>query len=128
MTWQTARASLDAKLTTLAGINTAQIAWPNVAFTPTPGTLWYKVSFIPTTVAPEIGSGNVHEKGVYQVSVFAPSGVGMGAGLTVADNLVALFNRVTLTGGVHCGVPVLGSPLQEPDWIHIPVQVPFQIL
>lgn len=126
MTWEAARIALDTQFLTLSGLNTARVAWPGVPFTqPTTG-IWYKISFIPASVAPEMGGAD-HEGGVYQVSVFAASGSGIGALARAADAVVALFSRRRLTN-VSCGVPTLGPVLEEVDWLHLPVSVPFQNL
>lgn len=126
MTLATCRAKLDIKLTQFSGINTSRIAWPGVPFTPPAGNAWYKVDLIPTGVEPEI-TGPAHEKGVYQVSVFAPIGTGIGALLGLADAVIAHFDRQNLTG-VGTGVPVAGPVLTDGAWIYLPVQIPFQTL
>ena len=129
MSWGAARVALDAKFITLSGINTALIHWPNRKFTePTSGGYW-KVDFLPAAVEPEF-SGAAHEKGVYQVSRFVQPDSGIGAALADVDAVIALFSRVVLSGppSIQCGVPVAAPPIQEPNWLHIPVSIPFQVL
>ena len=128
MTWNAARALLDAKLVTLSGINTARIAWPGVTFVPPAGAAWYKVSFLPTGTDAALGVGaSKHEGGIYQVSVFSPDGSGLGTLLGLADAVVALFDRQLLTN-IHTGVPVPAPVLTEPGWLQIPVSIPFVVL
>jgi len=125
MSWDAARAALDTQMATLAG---ATIAWPGRVFTPPAASTWHKVSFIPATVESALtASGDKHEKGIYQVSVFAPPGSGIGGITRAVDAVVALFDRKTL-GPVGCGVPVPGPLIEEADWLHQPVSIPFVVL
>lgn len=126
MTWTAARAALDARMATLPSLGTSKIAWPNVVL-PAQTALYYAVSFLPATVNPPLSDGPDHEQGIYQVSVWAPAGQGLGAALTAAQAVVDHFRRQNLSN-VACFVPTLGPPLQEDDWIHIPVSIPFLCL
>lgn len=121
MTWTVARATLDGRMATLS-IGTAKIAWPNMPLA-AQTALYYQVDFLPATVAPEIG-GPAHEGGIYQVTVCAPAGAGLGDALTKAQAVSDHFNRQRL-GSIFTGVPTLGPPLQEPNWLRIPVSIPF---
>ena len=125
MTWTAARAALDTRMQALPSLGTSKIAWPNVALA-AQTALYYAVAFLPATVSPELQGGD-HEQGIYQVSVWAPAGGGLGAALTAAQAVADHFKRQNLSG-VSCGVPTLGPPLQEPDWMHIPVSIPFTCL
>lgn len=127
--WDAARALLDARLLTLAGIDPTKIHWPNRGFTkPTSGGFW-KVNFIPSAVDPEF-SGSAHEKGIYQVSRFEPTGTDFGPVTQAIDSICALFDRVSLGTApkVFCGVPIPGPYIQEANYIHLPVSIPFQVL
>jgi hypothetical protein len=126
MSWPAANAALEARLKLLAGINTAQIAWPGRPFMPTPGTTHYRVAFLPSGVDPEL-HGSDHERGIYQVSVFAPAGKGIAFALTLAQAVADHFKRQVFSG-VSCGVPTIAPPITEPDWLHVPVSIPFIVL
>jgi hypothetical protein len=110
---------------TLASLGTSKIAWPNVVL-PLQTTLYYAVNFLPSTTEPEFHGGD-HEKGTYQVSVFVPAGTGIGPALVAAQAVADHFKRQNLSG-VSCGVPTLTPPIQEPDWWHVPVRIPFVVL
>jgi hypothetical protein len=125
VSWTAARAALDARLLTLTGIVAARIAWPNVVFPAQTAHFW-KVDFLPATVQPEL-QGADHERGIYQVSIFVPAGTGIGPALVLAQSVADHFKRQVLSG-ISCGVPVLAPPLQEADWLQIPVSIPFQVL
>ena len=126
MSWTTARTVLDARMDTLPSLGTSQIEWPNEPFD-AQTALYYRVSFLPTTVNPPLYGGADHEQGIYQVSVFAPTGGGLGPALEAAQAVADHFKRQNLSG-VYCGVPKLGPPLQEPGWLHLPVSIPFLCL
>lgn len=101
------------------------VAWPGVVFTPPIGGLWYKPALLPGTVDYGLGvSADTHPKGNYQVSIFFPPGAGTSALFAAADAVVANFDRVRL-GSLQCGVPKIGPLLQEPDWLHLPVTIPY---
>ena len=123
MSWPAARAALDARMAALPSLGASKIAWPNVALA-TQTALYYVVAFLPATVNPPLSGGNDHEQGIYQVSVFAPAGAGLGPALVQAQAVADHFNRQNLSG-ISCGVPTLAPALIEPDWVHIPVSIPF---
>lgn len=125
MSWTAARAALDTRLEALPSLGTTKINWPNEAF-PTPTVMYFAVHFLPATVYPELQGGD-HEAGIYQVSVYVPAGDGIGPALTAAQAIADHFKRQNLSG-ISCGVPTLAPPIQEPDWIHVPVSIPFVAL
>ena len=72
--WNLCRALLDARMGLLPGVTAALISWPNRAFDKPAGQVWYKVDFLPQDVDAASGlGGDTHEKGTYQVSVYAPA-------------------------------------------------------
>ena len=125
MSWTAARAALDGRMASLPSLGTSKIAWPNVPLA-AQTALYYAVNFLPATVQPEL-QGSDHETGIYQVSIWAPAGGGIGAAITAAQAVADHFKRQTLSG-ISCGVPTLAPPIQEPDWLHIPVSIPFTAL
>lgn len=132
--WNACRALLDAKMAALPGVTAGQISWPNRAFTKPASGLWYAVAFLPSDVESAIGIGaSTHEKGIYQVSIYAPSNsaTGMVPVLTAADAVSAHFDRVILGSDplrVQCSVPVPGPMLVETDLVQIPVSIRFLAL
>ncbi len=125
MSWTAARLALDTRMKSLPSLGTSAISFPNVAL-PAQTTLYYAVHFLPATVEPELTGGD-HEKGTYQVSVFVPEGSGIGTALTAAQAVADHFKRQNLSG-ISCGVPTLTSPIQQPNWWHVPVSIPFIVL
>lgn len=125
MSWTAARAALDTRMASLPSLSTSKIAWPNVALA-AQSALYYVVAFLPAQVNPEL-QGADHEEGIYQVSVFAPAGQGLGSALTQAQAVADHFKRQNLSG-ISIGVPTLAPPIIEPDWVHVPVSIPFVCL
>lgn len=129
MSWEAARAALDARLLALPGIDPSRIHWPNKVFDPSklcpPGAYW-KVDLLPAGVSP-VNSGGDHERGIYQVSRFVPAGSGIAQALQDAQSVVDHFKRQVLSG-VAINVPVPAAPLSDAPWLHIPVSISFQVL
>lgn len=125
MSWTAAQAALDGRMATLPSLGASAIAWPNRALA-AQTALYYAIAFLPATVEPEL-QGKDHEGGIYQVSVFAPAGAGLGTALTQAQAVADHFKRQNLSG-VSIGVPTLSPPLQEPNWVQVPVSIPFVCL
>lgn len=120
--------ALSARLDTLA----VPVARENTPYTPTPGTAWVRerCTFNGRAAATLGPSGYDRLTGVYFVDVFAPRGVGWGAGRTTADLVHAAFARGTVltSGSVRVVVERCYStaPREEPDWWMVPVTVIFR--
>lgn len=107
------------------------VAWENVAFTP--GSVPYLSPFLlpAEPFQSEIGTAGANRHtGIFQISIFAPQGQGMGVAGTLRDNLVDHFKRgTTLT---YSGVTVTvekaypGPMLTEVGWVHIPITIRYR--
>ena len=89
------RAALETKLsTTLAGTD---IAYENVAFSPTTGTLFVKPTFIPTVTQPAVRGTNPQllYQGVFNVMVNAPEGSGPSLADTTCNTITKAFAATT---------------------------------
>ena len=132
MNWDACRIALESRLLTLPGLDPANIAWPNVVFDAQPGEIHYRVWLLPSDTSAAVGSNAwVSLRGIFQVSVYAPSGTGPAEAVQAADAVIAHFDRATLTSGgvtVSCGVPTPGPALAEAGWLHIPVSIRFQTI
>ena len=124
------RAAFVTKLQTFTGL--PSVAWENVPFTPVTGITYIQPFLLPgEPFQAEIGTNGANRhSGVYQISIFAPTGGGMAATNTLAGSLCDHFKRGTsLTyGGVTVTVQkAYPSPaMQETDRVHIPVTVIFR--
>ena len=125
MSWTAARAALDKRMSALPSLGKSAIAWPNKPLAPQTD-LYYAVAFLPSGVNPAL-VGADHEQGIYQVSIFIPSGQGIASALIAAQAVADWFKRQNLSG-ISCGVPTLAPPMQEDCWWHIPISIPFLCL
>lgn len=122
------RAALE---TRLSGLVAYAIQYEGETKTPTVGTAYLRAHTLPAgTEGAGIGTSAPEEhKGIFQVSVFAPIGVGMGAALTIADAVATQFPRglrlTSGTVGLICGSPSIGPALTEDAWLHLPVSIPY---
>ena len=124
------RAAFAARL--LAFPSVPSIAWENVAFTPVAGVTYLQPELLPAEpVQAEIGTnGGNHHFGIYQISIKAPAGGGIGTAATLRDGLLDHFKRGTQL--VYNGLTVqiekafTGPALQDTDRLHIPISIRFR--
>lgn len=110
------------------------IAWENDAYTPVVGTAYLRVWNLPAetdvmTLGPEPWQ---EHKGIFQVSVFYPIGVGDMVPLAKAAAVVAVFRATTTytynTLRVICEKAWLSSARVEDNlWYHIPVNIRYRV-
>lgn len=126
------RAALTARLQTLSGL--PSVAWENVAFTPVPSVTYLAPALLPgEPFQAEIGpSGQNWHLGVYQVSIFAPKNVGVGALNTLRDAIVTHFKRgTTMTSGAVTVTATKAYPsaaITEVDRVHVPITIRYRVL
>ncbi|MDA8114990.1 MAG: phage tail terminator-like protein [Acidithiobacillus sp.] len=107
------------------------VAWENVPFTPATGVPYLQPSLLPgEPTQAEIGTAGANRHvGIYQISIFAPTGTGIGAINTLRDGLCDHFKRGTIL--TYAGITVTcqkafpGPVIQETDWQHVPVSIRF---
>jgi len=88
-------AALDTNLNTFATDNSIPVAWENIDYKPTVGTLFVRPTLLPADTAP-IGISYISaldHLGVYQVDVIAPLDGGKGQAILKADLLATAFPR-----------------------------------
>lgn len=127
MTAASIQAALDAYLG--AQVTDLPIAWEGIHFDPDSAA--YLAVRMAARTSEALGPGQystIEWSGVYQISVYLPSGGGTGAALLRGDTLCALFRRglsLRTTDGLD--VIVFDSTpmpaLVDPAWVHVPVQV-----
>ena len=80
---------------------TVRVAYPNMAFTPTPGTAWVRVTVVPDPNSRQAAIGKTRlwrNRGLVIVQVFTPQGAGDEAALTLGDSVTAAMRGVTISG------------------------------
>ncbi len=107
------------------------VAWENVSFKPTTGQPYIEPSLLPAEpIQIETGTNGINRlSGVYQISVFAPTGTGIAAINTLIAGLCNHFKRgtvLTYGGDVITIQKAYSSPvMQETDWQHTPITIKY---
>jgi len=126
------RAAFTARLQTLPSL--PPVAWENVAYTPVAGVTYLAPALLPgEPFQAEVGeSGQNWHVGVYQISIFAPKNVGVGALGTLRDSIVDHFKRGTvMTGGpvtVTATKAYASGAITDADRVHVPVTIRYRVL
>lgn len=130
MSIATIRAALESRLN---GMTPAlATAWTNVPFEPTIGTPWQRVDLLVNTpIDHAVTADLVQQRGILQVTLFYPLGVGTATAAARADAVRARFAPVqTLTsGGTNVEISesahvAAGQVVGE--WYAIPISIPWR--
>ncbi|MBP8812319.1 MAG: DUF4128 domain-containing protein [Laribacter sp.] len=124
------RAALEQRLKTWADAHAPplKIAWQNVEFTPPTGPHLRAFLLPGETLDPTIGGGHQRRIGLFQVSVYAPEGIGPSLGDELADDIVSLFPRGLSICGVQIdSTPSIAGPRPEPGWSVTPVSIRYRV-
>jgi hypothetical protein len=105
------------------------IAWPNVSYTPTPGTPWLRFTITEGEASTPAfsGSGNVYRHpGNVIVQVFVPANGGDGRARSIADTVAAVYRGKRLTPGIRFfDAPYVNTVGRDGDWYQVNVICPF---
>lgn len=125
------RAAFTARLLTLPSL--PPVAWENVPYTPITGTTYLIPALLPgEPQQAEIGLNGANQHvGIYQVSVCAPVGGGVGASGALRDSIVDWFKRGTtmIANGVTVTVTKAypGPALTDGGWIQTPITIRYRV-
>jgi hypothetical protein len=89
------RAALEGEIANVSGIpSSANRAWENVKFNPTPGTTWVRMTLLPGEQRPATAglTPQVLYSGLFQVDVFAPEGDGAADADALADAIRSSYS------------------------------------
>lgn len=119
-------AALASRLNTMTGL--PPVAWPNIEYSRTKGTLYLHPVLIPnsTEQASLSDSGKDFAMGIYQIGVMIPAGKGRS---TIPDQIADHFKRGTFC--VYNGISVrvrsvsVAPALQDGDWYMVPVSISY---
>jgi hypothetical protein len=123
------RVALENHLATTPNPALPAIAWPNVSFTPAPGTPYIRAEFIPTARRPSVIGPNPEQRiqGLFSLTVFTPEFQGAAAGMGIVDRLLVRFNGssaiVAPTVTVRLEYSEARLPLHAPPFFAIPVEI-----
>lgn len=133
MSVKSIRQALEVALNTWATTNSKPIAWQNVPYEPTEGTLYVRASILAAeTQNPTLGDGHNRKIGIFQLLVYAKEGNGSSSAETVADSLLSYFARgESFTAGTVT-VRILESPsiapaINDGGWYIVPVSVRYTV-
>lgn len=89
------RAALETQLGTMASL--PEVAYENVSYSPTTGTSYIEVQYIPVTRRPAVRGLNPQQRydGLFRLLCYAPEGVGPSASQDMVDNVVDAFEATT---------------------------------
>jgi len=106
------------------------VAYPGIAFTPPADGRYLDATFLPNRPANEpVGFNHqIVRRGLFQIAVLWPVGVGQVAPVDIGGQVAAHFARGTVIrrNGVVVSVlnaPWTSPPLQEPDRVRVPVTI-----
>jgi hypothetical protein len=122
------RVALEAHLSSTSPALPA-IAWPNVPFTPVPGTTYLRTEFIPVTRRPVTAGPDPEQRinGLYYITVYTQEDQGAAAGMGIADALLSRFNGSTAILAANVTVRLeyseVKQPLHDPPFFAIPVEI-----
>lgn len=120
------QAALD---THLDSMDSTPIAWPNVPYEPSAGTVFLRPNFLPTeTVQASLGSAGKDEtNAIYQVDVVFPRGSGR---TTLTDTIADHFKRGTVLTYNGTSLRVrsvsMGPAILDGAWTFVPVSIDVQ--
>lgn len=115
----------------------ADIAYENVAYSPTTGTSFLQPSFIPTIRRPSVMGTNPQQRyqGLFRVRCHAAEGTGPNAAESLADSVIEAFEAATdisyNTGSETLLVSIdyadRGAGLLDTPWYIVPVNIGWYI-
>lgn len=123
--------ALNDRLAAYATANGLDVAWENVKFDPPEGEVWLRPTLLPVRSEPlTLGpNGLMDYPGIYQISVFGPSGKSTGAVYAHVDGVLGHFQRGTsMTEGsatVRIDRVYQGPAIAEDRWFHVPASIEF---
>lgn len=101
MTQRLIRSLYEQRLSAFATARSIQVAWNNVGFTPPAGEIYLGVDLLPApTEVPDLAGEHLVYRGVFQISIVAPSGQGSGAVEQLVEDVAVEFPAdLLLTAG-----------------------------
>jgi hypothetical protein len=116
--------------TQLAAVNDLpQVAYENVPYSPTTGTSYIEVNFVPTSRRPAVRGLNPQQRyeGIFIINCYAPEGKGPAAAETIAENVMTAFEATTSLTTNNITVSIDYSEVRQgyldSPWFVVPVSI-----
>ena len=130
MTIAAIQAALESRLYGISPV--ISTAWQNVEFAPVIGTPWQQVTLLVNTPVDHAVTLDVTEqRGLLQITLYYPGGVGTATALARANAVATRFAppQTLTSGGTTVEIlstPQIGSGLALDGWWVIPVSIPWR--
>jgi hypothetical protein len=109
------RSLYEQRLAAWAAARSLQVAWQNVSFTPPSSGLYLRAFLLPaTTDVLDLAGEYPIYRGVFQISIVAPSGQGSGAAEQLVEDVSAEFPADLLLTSGALSVMIVSSCSQGP--------------
>lgn len=121
------RSALETQLSQVADL--PQVAYQNVPFSPTTGTSYIEVNYLPTSRRPAVRGLNPTQRyeGVFAINCYAPEGSGPAAAETIAENVADAFEATTSLTINNVTVSIDYSEIQQgysdSPWFVVPINI-----
>jgi len=105
-----------------------RVAYPNMAFTPTPGTAWVRVTVVPDPHSQQAAIGGTRlwrNRGLVIVQVFTPQGAGDEAALALGDSVTTAMRGVTISG-LRLKATGLLRVGNDQQWLQYNAETPYE--
>lgn len=112
-----------------AVLDLPQIAYENVPYSPTTGTSYIEVNFVPTSRRPAVRGLNPQQRyeGIFIINCYAPEGKGPAAAETIAENVMTAFEATTSLTTNNITVSIDYSEVRQgyldSPWFVVPVSI-----
>ena len=112
------RSLYEQRLAAWAAARSLPVAWQNVSFTPPASGIYLRAFLLPaTTDVPDLAGEYPIYRGVFQISIVAPSGQGSGAAEQLVEDVAAEFPADLLLTAGALSVMIV-SPCSQGPAIH----------
>ncbi len=121
------RAALETQLSQVASL--PEVAYQNVPYTPTTGTSYIEVTYLPTSRRPAVRGLNPQQRyeGVFAINCYAPEGNGPAVAETIAENVANAFEATTSITLNNVTVSIEYSETQlgflDSPWFVVPINI-----
>lgn len=121
------RSALETQLSQV--VDLPQVAYQNVPFSPTTGTSYIEVTYLPTSRRPAVRGLNPTQRyqGIFAINCYAPEGKGPAEAETIAENVANAFEATTSINLNNVAVSIDYCETQrgflDSPWFVVPINI-----